>query len=69
MASLGVSSDVINECLNHKLLDRMSRVYIHDRRETDQVIAFDKLGAELKRIESGETTGQVITLPQFKRTA
>lgn len=69
MASLGVSSDVINECLNHKQQDRMSRVYIHDRRDTHQQEAFEKLGAELKRIESGETTGQLITLPQIRRTA
>jgi len=44
MARLGVSTDVIDECLNHKLQSRISRVYIHDRRDAQQVIAFDMLG-------------------------
>ena len=47
MAGLGISGDVINECLNHKLADRMARVYIHNRREGEQRIAFDALGRKL----------------------
>lgn len=66
MASLGVSSDVINECLNHKQQDRMSRVYIHDRREAHQREAFDKLGIELQRLESGTGTAQIIQMPGVK---
>ena len=47
MAGLGISSDVINECLNHKQADRMARVYIHNRREGEQRMAFDALGRKL----------------------
>jgi integrase len=32
MASMGVSSDVIDECLNHMIQSRVTRVYIRDRR-------------------------------------
>ena len=47
MARLGVGSDVINECLNHKSADRMTRVYVRDRREAEQSAAFDLLGQKL----------------------
>ena len=52
MATLGISNDVINECLNHIQNDRMSRVYIRDRRETEQARAFDVLGEKLASIVS-----------------
>jgi integrase len=48
MAMLGVSADVINECLNHVTTDRMTKVYIQSRREADQVRAFDALGQYLE---------------------
>jgi integrase len=47
MAKLDVSTDVIDECLNHKLRSKVARVYIRDRREVAQRIAFDALGAHL----------------------
>ena len=50
MAQLGISTDVIDECLNHKLQSRVSRVYIRDRREVDQARAFDALGARLDEL-------------------
>ena len=47
MASLGVSSDVIDECLNHMIESRVARTYIRDRRQKEQAMAFDKLGSYL----------------------
>lgn len=47
MARLGISTDVIDECLNHKLQSRVARVYIKDRRMGEQQRAFDALGAHL----------------------
>jgi integrase len=52
MARLGFGTDVINECLNHVLQDRMAKVYIRDRREADQAKAFDALGAKLENLTS-----------------
>jgi integrase len=50
MAQMGISTDVIDECLNHMLQSRMSRVYIRDRRETEQARAFDVLGQRLETL-------------------
>jgi integrase len=50
MAELGVSGDVIDECLNHMIESRIRRVYIRDRRVAEQAKAFDLLGAALKLI-------------------
>lgn len=50
MSRIGTSNDVINECLNHKQPDRMIRVYVNDRREAEQTIAFDKLGRRLSEL-------------------
>jgi hypothetical protein len=50
MAELGVSGDVIDECLNHMIESRIRRVYIRDRRVAEQAKAFDLLGAALKVI-------------------
>ncbi len=47
MARLGISGDVIDECLNHKIESRVRRVYVRDRRESDQARAFDALGQYL----------------------
>lgn len=47
MAGMGISGDVIDECLNHQIESRVRRVYIRDRREADQARAFDALGARL----------------------
>ena len=51
MASLGISGDVIDACLNHMIESRMRRVYIRDRRKPDQARAFDALGAHLSRLQ------------------
>lgn len=53
MASLGVSGDVIDECLNHVIESRVRRTYIRDRRPADQARAFDALGGRLDEIFNG----------------
>lgn len=50
MASLGVSGDVIDECLNHVIESRVRRTYIRDRRPQEQARAFEALGAQLEAI-------------------
>ena len=47
MAILGVSTDVIDECLNHVIASKVARVYIHNRRLGQQADAFDLLGSKL----------------------
>jgi hypothetical protein len=51
MSQLGISNDVINECENH-IKQGMSGVYIQDRREAEQVKAFDALGQKLDALTS-----------------
>ncbi len=53
MAGAGVSTDVIDECLNHKLASKVARIYIKDRRLAEQADAFDVLGARLDSIVTG----------------
>jgi len=67
MAKMGISNDVINECLNHKQADRMTRVYVQDRREGEQAVAFDKLGRKLQTLSSGAAPSKVIALPRSKQ--
>ena len=63
MAGLGVSGDVIDECLNHVIESRVRRTYIRDRRPTEQAHAFDALGARLAALAFGEgSTGNVVPL-------
>jgi integrase len=50
MAQLGHSTDVIDECLNHMMQRRISRVYIQDRREAQQAQAFNALGHKLEEL-------------------
>jgi integrase len=50
MASLGVSGDVIDECLNHVIESRVRRTYIRDRRPIEQASAFDRLGGRLSEL-------------------
>jgi integrase len=47
MAGLGISGDVIDECLNHIIESRVRRTYMRDRRAAEQSRAFDALGARL----------------------
>ena len=49
MSQLDISNDVINECENH-IKQGMSGVYIQDRREAEQVKAFDALGQKLAEL-------------------
>ena len=58
---MGFSTDVVNECLNRKLADRMSRTYIHDRREGEQRKAFDALGRKLFEL-TAKAEGNVLSL-------
>jgi integrase len=66
MAQLGISNDVINECLNHKQSDRMSLVYIQNRRETEQVVAFDALGKKLDSIIHGIDQNNIVPMKRRK---
>lgn len=52
MASLGISGDVIDECLNHEIESRVRRIYIRDRRPAGQAHAFDALGVKLTALVS-----------------
>ena len=67
MAGIGVGSDVINECLNHKQSDRMARVYIHDRREVAQGLAYDALGRKLFELTSSAEDRKVTPLLSPRR--
>jgi len=51
MSQLGISNDVINECENH-IKQGMSGIYIQDRRQAEQVKAFDVLGRKLSELVS-----------------
>ncbi|MET0382603.1 MAG: tyrosine-type recombinase/integrase [Burkholderiaceae bacterium] len=63
MAGLGTSGDVIDECLNHMIESRVRRIYIRDRRQTEQARAFDALGAKLSDLARGTSTApNVISL-------
>jgi integrase len=53
MAGIGVSGDVIDECLNHVIESRVRRTYIRDRRPVEQARAFDALGAKLDALVNG----------------
>ncbi len=69
MASLGISTDVIDECLNHKLQSKVARVYIKDRRLSEQARAFDMLGAKLESIVSGSAQPCKLVALDVARTA
>ena len=62
MSQLSISNDAINECQNH-IKQGMSGVYIQDRREAEQVRAFDALGAKLAAIVSGTApTSNIVSI-------
>ena len=64
MAGMGISGDVIDECLNHVIESRVRRTYIRDRRPQEQARAFDALGARLDGIISGRlAASNVVALP------
>jgi len=62
MAELGVSGDVIDECLNHVIESRVRATYIRNRRLAAQAQAFDALGARLLTLTSGSTMSNVVPL-------
>ena len=47
MAGMGISGDVIDECLNHMIEPRGRADHIRDRRFSEQQKAFDALGRRL----------------------
>ena len=51
MSQLGIPNDVINECQNH-IKQGMSGVYIQDRRQNEQALAFEALGEKLSKLVS-----------------
>ena len=53
MASMGVSGDVIDECLNHVIESRVRRTYIRDRRPAEQARALEALGQKLEQVTLG----------------
>lgn len=53
MAEIGISGDVIDECLNHMIESRVRRTYIRDRRLSEQRKAFEALGSRLKALIAG----------------
>lgn len=55
MADLGISGDVIDECLNHVIESRVRRTYIRNRRPAEQARAFDALGARLAALVTDES--------------
>ena len=59
MAEIGISGDVIDECLNHMIESRVRRTYIRDRRITEQRKAFDALGARLRALLAGPASGKL----------
>jgi integrase len=61
MAGLGISGDVIDECLNHMIESRMRRTYIRDRRGAAQANAFDALGAHLSTLASSPASPAIDT--------
>ena len=66
MAELGISGDVIDECLNHVIESRMRRTYIRNRRLPEQARAFDALGKRLDALTSGRDDTKVTRLRAAK---
>jgi integrase len=62
MAELGISGDVIDECLNHVIESRVRRTYIRDRRIADQARAFDALGVRLALLVDGAVQSNIVQL-------
>lgn len=62
MAGMGISGDVIDECLNHVIESRVRRTYIRNRRAVDQARAFDSLGALLIELTNGSRASNVVPI-------
>ncbi|MFV0601237.1 MAG: tyrosine-type recombinase/integrase [Brachymonas sp.] len=64
MAHLGVSVDIIEKCLAHTDKNPLIAVYQVSNRYQEQQIAWDKLGAHLDWVLTGEQQSNVVALPQ-----
>ena len=64
MASLGLSVDTIEKCLNHTPVNPLIAVYQVSNRWPEQQVAWDKLGTELDRVVYGKQQSNVVALPQ-----
>lgn len=63
MADMGISGDVIDECLNHVIESRVRRTYVRNRRPAEQARAFDALGLRLSALVVDEAEpSNVVTL-------
>lgn len=62
MARRRVSTDVIDECLNHKLQSKVARTYVRDRRLPEQARAFDALGRRLDELTGGDVVSNVVPI-------
>ena len=70
MADLGISGDVIDECLNHVIESRVRRTYIRNRRPQEQARAFDTLGERLSALSANaEAASNVLRFPRGQLTA
>jgi hypothetical protein len=69
MAGLGISGDVIDECLNHIIESRVRRTYIRDRRAAEQSRAFDALGACLQDLTMAKQTTRSVGRDRVKLAA
>jgi integrase len=68
MAGMGISGDVIDECLNHMIESRVRRTYIRDRRLSEQQKAFDTLGRRLSGLLTAEASPRRTGRTTAKRT-
>lgn len=69
MADLGISGDVIDECLNHVIESRVRRTYIRNRRPVEQARAFDALGKRLWALVTGADEGSNVVPLDAARAA
>lgn len=69
MADLGISGDVIDECLNHVIESRVRRTYVRNRRPAEQARAFNALGARLTALMTGESELSNVVAMGGSRTA
>jgi len=69
MADLGISGDVIDECLNHAIESRVRRTYIRNRRPAEQARAFDALGARLAALVANESAASNVVALDAVRAA
>lgn len=69
MADLGISGDVIDECLNHVIESRVRRIYIRNRRPAEQARAFDALGARLAALVTNDAESSNVFALEAARVA